>query len=135
MSLRIGTVDPSILWRNGRRANRTLIFFVMHLRFGITANTKRSGLDCTPIGYGRGSDLVRLLSLTTTNSLHSTIWIPPLQRDAAADNPLLAKLGVAGAAKVATPANLIQQSPGSQGLTPVPANLRKSTDLSAQLVG
>jgi len=39
---------PSILWWNGRRANRTLIFFVMRLRFGITANTKRSGFDCTP---------------------------------------------------------------------------------------
>jgi hypothetical protein len=39
--------------RNGRRSNRTPTFFVMRLRFGITANTKRSVFDRTPRGYGR----------------------------------------------------------------------------------
>jgi hypothetical protein len=49
------------LWWNARQANRTLIFFVMRLRFEVTANTKRSTLDRTPDGYGRWHDLVLLL--------------------------------------------------------------------------
>lgn len=63
MSLRITGVGPHILLRNGLRANRTLIFCVMRLRLGITANTKRSVLSVHQINLinmGAGSDLVRL---------------------------------------------------------------------------
>lgn len=46
---------PHILLRNGRRANRTLIFCIIRLRLGITANTKRSVLSVPLINMGAGS--------------------------------------------------------------------------------
>jgi hypothetical protein len=53
MSLRICRVNPSILRGMGDERNRTLIFFVVRLRLGIAANTKRSTPNCIRSGYGR----------------------------------------------------------------------------------
>jgi len=45
-------VDRYALLTEGRRSNRTLISFIMRLRFAMTART-RLALDCTGSGHGR----------------------------------------------------------------------------------